>query len=231
MHSASGTAQRSISLAAYAGQSVRIAFVHERRQLSLGLDDISIDYSIPTLPDTIPTPDTVWHEVTVVRMFENEVIDEDSLYYQVTGAGRYRHGDTATLTAYPYKCPPYFSAWIFENGDTIYGVNPYSFVVTSDTLVTALFLQGYGIDGVPDPKFQVSLSPNPSHGDVTISLTPATAYPAPILTVLDLTGRTVGPPTPQESEITLQDSQQPPGVNIVNVSNGTSTVVRKLVVE
>ena len=47
---------RSASLAAYAGQTVWIAFVHGNRNVSLGIDDISIDYSaVPVAGISGPT--------------------------------------------------------------------------------------------------------------------------------------------------------------------------------
>ena len=47
---------RSASLAAYAGQTVWIAFVHGNRNVSLGIDDISIDYSaVPVAAISGPT--------------------------------------------------------------------------------------------------------------------------------------------------------------------------------
>lgn len=212
----------SLSLDAYRNRHIRVAFVHKgfNTMSNINIDDIAISCG------QIHIPDTVWHTVSVVRMFENEVVDEESSSFQVIGAGRYCHGDTATLTAYPDKCPPYFSAWIFENGDTIYFENPYSFVVTSDTVVTALFMQGQGIDGVSGPRFQVSISPNPSHGDVTVSVSePST------LAVFDLAGRIVIPPTPMDSQFAIRSSQLHSGTYFVRVTNAQGTLVKKLVVQ
>ena len=67
-----GYVLRSVSLAAYAGQTVWIAFVHGERYVTIHLDDISIDYSpVPIVdisgPSTILSSDTAHFVATLLH--------------------------------------------------------------------------------------------------------------------------------------------------------------------
>lgn len=170
------------------------------------------------------TPDTVWRTVTVHMLLDNG----DTLFVadvvSVTGAGSYPDSTLVTLTAY-YDYP-YFWYWVTPANDTLYD-NPYSFVVTSDTVINAIFgPMCVGIDGTESAAPDVAIHPNPATGDAYVSVgVPST------VTVVDLQGRTVLQPTHVASTLCLQQGTLPKGIYFVSVSNSVGTVVKKLVIQ
>ena len=105
--------------------------------------------------------------------------------------------------------------------------NPRNILVTSDTAIVALFewvADSVGIWDVQNSIFEIY--PNPAHSDVTVSVgCPAT------LTMLDLIGRTVIPPTFISTYQHINISTVTPGTYFVCVTTAEGTVVKKLVKE
>lgn len=103
------------SLSAYAGQTVRIAFIHDSYDgFHILLDDVSI------------TPSSV-SQYTITGLPNN------TTYGTVSGGGTYSHGDTAVLTAYAnggYR----FTQWSDGTLD-----NPRSVVVSGNATYTAMY--------------------------------------------------------------------------------------------
>ena len=112
----SGWAQQSVSLNAYKGQRVRIAFRHHNSadHYWLVLDDIKIE------SEQAPT-------------VECTVLSNDPEMGEVTGGGTYSLGEQAVLSAYPTE-HHHFVAW--NDGER---ANPRTLVLTQDTTMTALF--------------------------------------------------------------------------------------------
>lgn len=167
-------------------------------------------------------PDTVWRTVRVnLAMWDGGEVYDPSL--SVDGVGMYADSSLVTLTA-RYGIDPIFWYWITTAGDTIRD-NPYSFVITADTLITAVFgPMCIGIEEVEADNGEWSVFPNPAHGDVTVNVSqPST------LTVIDLTGRVVVPPTMITSDFLLPASDLPAGTYFVQVTTAKGTSVKKLI--
>lgn len=199
---------------------------HAVRTLTLVSDTaFTAHFAADTLP-TPPTPDTVWRTVTVHML----LVDGDTLFeadvVSVTGAGSYPDSTLVTLTAYYDNYYPYFWYWVTPANDTLYD-NPYSFVVTSDTVINAIFgPMCVGIDGTESAAPDVAIHPNPATGDAYVSVgVPST------VTVVDLQGRTVLQPTRVASTLCIQQGTLPKGIYFVSVSNSVGTVVKKLVIQ
>ena len=182
-------------------------------------------FAADTLPIP-PTPDTVWRTVTVHML----LVSGDTLFeadvVSVTGAGSYPDSTLVTLTAYYDYYYPYFWYWVTPANDTLYD-NPYSFVVTSDTVINAIFGPlCVGIDGTESAAPDVAIHPNPATGDAYVSVgVPST------VTVVDLQGRTVLQPTHVASSLCLQQGTLPKGIYFVSVRNSVGSVVKKLVIQ
>ena len=155
-------------------------------------------------------PDTAWHTVTVLC---------DSTMGIASGGGRYPDSSLITITALPYYGYE-FLQW--NDGDT---TNPRQVLVTSDTTFTAYFQaidDTVGISEVGNEKWKVEIYPNPAHGDVTINV----AEPS-VITVIDMTGRTIIPSTPVNSTFIISHSSLPAGVYFVRVG----AAVGKLIID
>lgn len=170
-------------------------------------------------PDSTPViPDTVWYTVTVNRVCRdcNEEIPDD----YVIGEGTYQEGATVTLEGHVGGCQISLDFWIDEVGDTIFD-NPYSFVITSDRTLTAVFGSYGSIGDVENSDFR--LYPNPASTTVTIE----TDRPAS-LTLTDATGRECGRWKVESGKNTIDISSLPAGVYFVRLA-GTNNV-RKLII-
>jgi hypothetical protein len=183
--------------------------------------------------DTLPTPppDTVWYTVTIVtKWLEGWEGYADDLNAYVTGAGTYREGDTVTLSATYFKCPAGLFGWVFVPGDTIM-FNPYSFAITSDTVVTAVFVQGVGIEELPIFNSQFSIYPNPATTTVTIVLNEPKAANT-LLQVLDQQGRWIFTQAIKQSDnqtITIDVSRWATGTYFVRIVTDKGAIVKKLI--
>lgn len=178
-------------------------------------------------PDTMPVPqDTLWRTVTVHMLLDSGDTLFEADVVSVTGAGSYPDSALVTLTAYYDYYYPYFWYWVTPANDTLYD-NPYSFVVTSDTVINAIFGPlCVGIDGTESAAPDVAIHPNPATGDAYVSVgVPST------VTVVDLQGRTVLQPTHVASSLCLQQGTLPKGIYFVSVSNSVGAVVKKLVIQ
>lgn len=175
-------------------------------------------------PDSTPViPDTVWYTVTVNRVCRdcNEEIPDD----YVIGEGTYQEGATVTLEGHVGGCQISLDFWIDEVGDTIFD-NPYSFVITSDRTLTAVFGSYGSIGEIENSKLKIEIYPNPASTDVTVHVSgPAT------LTVIDLQGRTVIPATPINSSFLIPHSSLPAGTYFIRVTSGKNSAVQKLIVK
>ncbi len=219
-------------LSAYAGQTVHLAFRYTTEaweptgQLPgiLMIDNVRIIDTLAIVgPTPPPTPDTVWRTVTVhLAMWDGGEVYDQSL--SVEGAGMYADSSLVTLTA-RYDRDPRFWSWVTAPGDTI-NDNPLSFIVTSDTVITAVYgPQSVGIDELSAEDGELRVYPNPAHGDVTVTVSEPSA-----LTVIDMAGHTIIPTTYVNSKYVIQKSRLSSGAYFVRVTTGSNTVVRKLII-
>ena len=178
---------------------------------------------------TDPVTDTVWRTVAVrlVDLATGNTIEESDVVY-VEGAGRYVDSTMVTLTAH-YADDPLFYGWVTIAGDTI-SSNPYRFIVTCDTLITAVYAPlPVGIEEVESEKWKVEIFPNPATTEVTILTQAIKQSDNQAITILDLHGRVVYTQAIKQSDnqaITIDISTLPRGVYYVRIG----TVVKKLVI-
>jgi hypothetical protein len=165
---------------------------------------ISSDLSIEAYfaPDTTEQPDTIWRTVRVNTVMWDGSQLPSSL--TVNGEGIYPDNTAATLTAH-YGSDPIFWYWITASGDTLYD-NPYSFLVTSDTVFTAVFGPSSMGIGNSSAAPLVRLYPNPATTTITIEA----ASPVTV-SLIDLQGRTVGSWQLQAGKVILDLSHCPSG--------------------
>ncbi len=107
--------------------------------------------------------------------------------------------------------------------------NPRDILVTSDTAIVTLFEwieDSIGIGEVEKSKREVEIFPNPASSDVTIKV----SRPS-ILTVIDLQGRMVIPPTPVNSQFLILKSQLTSGTYFVRVTTQESVTIKKLIMQ
>ena len=106
--------------------------------------------------------------------------------------------------------------------------NPRNILVTSDTTLMVLFEwvddSTEGIGEVESSKMIVEIYPNPAHGDIFVNVSCLST-----MTVLDLTGRIVIPPTPVNTTFHIPHASLSPGIYFVRVTTIEGTVVKKLI--
>ena len=179
---------------------------------------------------TDPVTDTMWRTVTVrlVDLATGNTIEESDVVY-VEGAGRYMDSTMVTLTAH-YADNPLFYGWVTTADDTI-SSNPFRFIVTCDTLITAVYAPlPVGIDEVESSKWKVEIFPNPATTEVTILTQAIKQSDNQSITILDLHGRVVYTQAIRYSStqaITIDISSLPRGVYYVRIGS----VVKKLVIQ
>ncbi len=169
----------------------------------------------------VPIPDTFTVYVNRVCRSCGENIPAD----YVVGEGRYVEGDIVRLEGLVQGEGVGFDFWILETGDTIFD-NPYSFIIHSDRIVTAYFSQQTGIDQFSILNSQFSIYPNPASTDVTVSV----SQPS-VLTVIDLQGRVVIPPTSINSQFLILHSQLAPGTYFLRIATEEGVTVKKLIMQ
>ena len=171
--------------------------------------------STPPLP-----PDTVWRTVVVSANVDGAVETYGSGIYadsSIVEIG-YTLVDTAIVGG-RWNC----LGW--SDGSL---ENPRGIFVTSDTSIVAIFEwvadTTEGINELRGKGCELIIFPNPAHGDVNISVScPST------IAVLDLTGRSVIPPTTITSSFLIPHSSLSSGVYFVRMSAAEGTVVKKLI--
>ena len=172
------------------------------------------------------TPDTVWHSVTVTANVEGVC--------ETFGSGVYADcsGDSASGVRVTIGYTVVDSAtagghWLFLGWDDGGTGNPRSILVTGDTVIVALFEwvadTTVGVAEVGDTGLRVEVYPNPARGVVTVGVGCAAT-----MTVFDLRGRTVIPPTPISTYQRINLSTLHPGVYFVRVATAEGTGVGKL---
>lgn len=223
-HDTASWTVRSVSLNAYRGQQVYVAFrnlgwVNSPANYydigTLSIDTVGVTVALDTTPE-----DTVWHYVTVAT---------NTRACQSYGSGRYAHGAIAEVGCIVLDSLHEGGHWECIGWDDGGTGNPRFITVTSDTLITALFEwvdDSVGIAELESGKMKVEIYPNPAHGDVTVRVSePST------LTVIDLTGRTIIPATPISSSLVINRSTLLSGTYFVRVTTDRGTSLAKLVIQ
>ena len=167
-------------------------------------------------------PDTVWRSVTVSANVDGVC--------QPYGSGIYADGSTVEIGYTVTDTATVGGYWQFLGWDDGGTENPRSILVTSDTAIVALFEwvadTTVGVAGVDGAGLRVEVYPNPAHGAVTVSVGCAAT-----LSVFDLRGRTVVPPTRISTCRHINLSTITPGIYFVRIATAEGTAVRKLIVK
>ena len=165
-------------------------------------------------------PDTVWRTVTVTANVEGAC--------EPYGSGIYADGSIVEIGYSVHDTATIGGHWQFLGWDDGGTGNPRSIVVTSDTVLTALFQwvsdTTGGIGETDNPRLKVDIYPNPSHGDVKVSVSePST------LTLIDMAGRTVIPPTMVDTSFLISHAKLSSGAYFLRVTTSRGTIHRKVV--
>lgn len=139
----------------------------------------------------------------------------------VSGGGIYSHGQTALLQATPSSHLYHFNHW--NDGDSN---NPRAVVVDRDTFFTALFYTPSSIDTPEDEDATFSLSPNPAHNSVTLTVTGEGSYS---VSLFDNAGRTLSTTSFTGTEITLDTHNLMPGTYHVKILSPQGQFVKTFV--
>lgn len=126
----------SLSLDAYRGRHIRLAFVHYSANGSLGnvrIDDLSIVVNATTDTTDVdpPEPDTVWRTVTVTANVAGA--------YEPYGSGIYVDSSTVEIGYHTADTATVGGYWHFLGWNDGGACNPRNIIVTSDTSIVALF--------------------------------------------------------------------------------------------
>ena len=163
---------------------------------------------------------------TTAEQFE-VIVQAGNPYGYVDGGGTFFDGESTTLTAHD-TVPGYrFLRWNDHNTD-----NPRTVVVTQDTIFTAFFSRQQGIDSPLSPLPAFTLSPNPAHTSVTVTLA-APCGSGCSLSLLDASGHTVlSLPLPAgSSNATLPLRDLPAGPYFVSLSSPQGSSSQKLILQ
>ena len=160
------------------------------------------------------------HEVRIVSEHPNVI---------TRGEGLYNEGDSAEIFIQYLGADSNFSHWNDSLRD-----NPHSFVVTQDTTFVAHFKPRRAPTSVssPDTPAPFTLSPNPAHTSVTVTLA-APCGSGCSLSLLDASGHTVlSLPLPAgSSNATLPLRDLPAGPYFVSLSSPQGSSSQKLILQ
>ena len=161
-----------------------------------------------------------------LERYRVECESEVELAGYVEGGGMYYEGDTAVLEAHAAE------GYVFDRWSTGATANPLRIVVESDTVVTAYFVPATGIASVKGGGAAFAVSPNPAHGEVSVTLTEASERGAE-LRLHDAAGREVlrRELSAGTRRATLEVSGLPAGTYFVTLTTAVGTGTRRLVID
>ncbi len=172
-------------------------------------------------PDSTPViPDTVWYTVSVTTDAPEAC--------EVYGSGVYADSSTVEIGFLLADTAIEGGHWQFLGWSDGGSGNPRDILVTSDTAIVALFEwieDSVGIDNVSTTQ-HINVYPNPASTDVTVSV----SQPS-VLTVIDLQGRMVIPPTSINSQFLILHSQLAPGTYFLRIATEEGVTVKKLIMQ
>ena len=147
----------------------------------------------------------------------------------VNGSGTYLEGDTVTLTAIPNNTYQ-FLHW--NDGDTS---NPRQFIITQDTSFTAHF-DWPQTEGIAAPDNQAplfTLSPNPAHNSVTITINSqlSTLKSQFSITMTDASGRDLLSLEVKSHIFSIPLGKYPSGTYLVTLNTPNGSATSKLIIE
>ena len=157
------------------------------------------------------------HSVSLSSNCPFGVTSGDSIYFE---------GDSATIFAYSSDSSFFFSHWNDSVTD-----NPRSILVTQDTAFTAIFKSSQVSVDQPSPLL-FSLNPNPSNGEVLLSLSQPLGSSA-TLTLRDAAGHEllVRSLPPNSTSLSLSLRHLPAGPYFLTLSSPQGSSTQKLIIQ
>ena len=151
-----------------------------------------------------------------LHMVDRNGLAVDNLFPEcfVTGAGIYDEGQTVTVSA-SGNFPLLFDYWLTPSGDTIVD-NPYSFVIDSNVVLTAVHESHVGVAPVDGQASSLSVYPNPATATLAVEGTGE-------LTLIDMRGRRLITAT---APTTLDISSLPAGIYLLRCGGEVRRVIK-----
>ena len=200
---ASNAIKKSFPLDDYMGDTIYIAFRHfnSTDQDFLCLYGVNI-YSMDHLVD---------------------VYSNNSSWGSVSGSGSYAHGSSVTVSATPNEGYS-FQGWSLGTGDSVLSTdNPYSFIITKDTVFTAQFINTTGIGEIENGKSKIEV--HVADGHIIVE-----GAEGETLQVFDMIGRQMINCKIPNPKFEIQNSTLPTGVYMLKIGDYPSqkiNVIRK----
>lgn len=200
-------------------------YVWVRNNITIDRNNYSSPWTGPVSFETLSEPQPVYYQATA---FSNDSsigsvgIAVESGTQNVSSSNMYSEGSRLVFTATPIGSTSRFLYW--NDGDT---TNPRILTLTQDTSLTAFFATDTATEGIYAPHFTFTMAPNPARTEVKLTATQN------ILNVdcYDLQGRSVASLKPSSPQCTLNVTDWPRGIYMVNVRSGNAVAVRKLIVK
>jgi len=137
-------------------------------------------------------------EITVIRdtnltanfeIIQYEIILDATEGGTVSGEGSFNCGSNRTITA-TVNDGYLFESWTDKNGTVLSDENPFTFLLTQDTLIVANFVDTVGI--VENNLISsIRIIPNPVNSKAIIEINSLEAQANTVITILDLSGREI----------------------------------------
>lgn len=215
-----GWDSRAVDLTPWLGQRVRFAFRHHGgdSQNLLGLDSITFSHTSLYHPD--PADTTGPHSVPRYTL---TLVAADSTMGAVYGSGTYDSASIVIASAIAGR------GYRFDHWDDGSTDSSRAILLVSDSTLTATFR---GTESIHSPSSlhpsPFSLYPNPATTDVTIKVA---GNQQAVVTLFDLHGRTVLPPTHFNATFIIPHSSLHPGVYLLRIVSDEGTATFRLLVE
>ena len=157
-------------------------------------------------------------EANPVQQYTITVLANNDSWGHVTGGGTYNAGSTVTISAMAYNGYQ-FVQWNDGNTNASRTIT-----VTGDATYIATFEATNGIDGIDSDSW--SIYPNPASNVVTVS-----GVEQAMVTVTDMTGRTVATYNVADGNNTIDVSTLTSGAYFLRIASNGAATVRKLIIK
>lgn len=171
-----------------------------------------------------PVEPSIIRAVFVGREITINVAANPSQGGTVTGGGTYHYMDTIQIEAHP-NTGYVFTGW--HDGNTS---NPRQVIVNANTTYTANFQQTAGIEIAGSESATISLYPNPASDVLTIDiLNSESEILNGIVSIVDLSGRTMRTFNIQNSKFEIPVTDLPRGSYFIRIQGDNLNLVRKFI--
>ena len=191
-----------------------------------GTNQSACTLKVPTSAVSAYQSADIWRDFNIIGggILVNPVANNNKYGY-TTGDGLYQQGETATVTATAYENHK-FVKWT-KDGAEVSTENPYTFPVTEDVELVAVFEEKVGIvetDNYPSLR----VYPNPTKGVLYIGF-PTSDNPISDIKIYDVMGhmvRTRFIASLQDGTTTIDLSNLPSGIYFIRIAGKTVKIVK-----